>query len=199
MMNCITGWATPKHIGMALLCFGLGAPSFGRCGAPPGPAPWCKAVRASRRIPRCFLMVGTALLFSSNFVMTSRKASPYGVALELFQFDGSFLSLAIDLPDSLCGTFAKDKLIGLSGAIFAERATGFTVRLNIKHGPNTEQLIQAHDLNWSNIGVEFDLEHLKINVNRVEKIWLDLVFETPNFNRISLTDLAFSKRPRGEI
>ena len=144
-------------------------------------------------------MVGTALLFSSNFVMTSRKASPYGVALELLQFDGSFLSLAIDLPNSLCGTFTKNELIGLSGEIFAERATGFTVRLNIKHGPNTEQLIQAHDLNWSNIGVEFDLEHLKINVNRVEKIWFDLVFEIPNFNRISLTDLAFSKRPRGEI
>jgi hypothetical protein len=47
--------------------------------------------------------------------------------------------------------------------------------------------------------LEFDPEHLKINVNRVEKIWLDLVFETPNFNRISFIDLAFSKRPRVEI
>ena len=47
--------------------------------------------------------------------------------------------------------------------------------------------------------MEFDPEHLKINVNRMEKIWLDLVFETPNFNRISVTDLAFYKRPRGEI
>ena len=90
-------------------------------------------------------------------------------------------------------------LICLSGAIFAERPAGFTVRLNIKHGPNTEQLIQAHDLNHSRYGVEFDLEHLKINVNRVEKVWLDLVFEIPNFNRISLTDLAFHKRPRGEF
>ena len=140
-----------------------------------------------------------AVIFKQLRNDISQRFAPYGVALELFQFDGSFLSLAIDLPDSLCGTFAKDKLIGLSGAIFAERATGFTVRLNIKHGPNTEQLVQAHDLNWSNIGVEFDLEHLKINVNRVEKIWFDLVFETPNFNRISHTDLAFSKRPRGEI
>ena len=129
----------------------------------------------------------------------SQGFAPYGVALELFQFDVSFLSLTIDLPDSLCGSFAKDELIGLSGEIFAERATGFTVRLNIKHGPNTEQLIQAHDLNLSNIGVEFDLEHLKTNVNRVEKIWFDLAFETPNFNRISLTDIAFSKCPRGEI
>ena len=73
------------------------------------------------------------------------------------------------------------------------------MRLNIKHGPNTEQLIQAHDLRNTEFGLEFDLEHLKINVNRVEKIWLDLVFETPNFNRISLVDLAFSKRPRVEI
>ena len=121
------------------------------------------------------------------------------MALELFQFEGSFLSLAIDLPDELYETFAKDELIGLSGAIVAERPTGFTVRLNIKHGPNTEQLIQAHDLRNSEFGLEFDPEHLKINVNRVEKIWLDLVFETPNFNRISLIDLAFSKRPRVEI
>jgi hypothetical protein len=140
-----------------------------------------------------------AVIFKQLRNDISQGFAPYGVALELFQFDGSFLSLAIDLPDSLCGTFAKDKLIDLSGAIFAERATGFTVRLNIKHGPNTEQLIQAHDINWSNIGVEFDIEHLKINVNRVEKIWFDLVFETPNFNRISHTDLVFSKRPRGEF
>ena len=125
--------------------------------------------------------------------------APYGVALELFQFEGSFLSLAIDLPDELYETFAKDELIGLSGAIFAERPAGFTVRLNIKHGPNTDQLIQAHDLNHSETRAEFDLAHLNINVKRVEKIWLDLVFETPNFNRISVTDLAFYKRPRGEI
>ena len=111
----------------------------------------------------------------------------------------SSFALAIDLPDELYETFAKDELIGLSGAIVAERPTGFTVRLNIKHGPNTEQLIQAHDLRNSEFGLEFDPEHLKINVNRVEKIWLDLVFETPNFNRISLIDLAFSKRPRVEI
>ena len=125
--------------------------------------------------------------------------APYGVALELFQFEGSFLSLAIDLPDELYETFAKDELIGLSGAVFAERPTGFTVRLNIKHGPNTDQLIQAHDLNHSETRAEFDLAHLNINVKRVEKIWLDLVFQTPNFNRISVTDLAFYKRPRGEI
>jgi hypothetical protein len=129
----------------------------------------------------------------------SEGFAPYGVALELFQFEGSFLSLAIDLPDELYETFAKDELIGLSGAIFAERPAGFTVRLNIKHGPNTDQLIQAHDLNHSEIRAEFDLAHLNINVKRVEKIWLDLVFETPNFNRISVTDLAFYKRPRGEI
>ena len=129
----------------------------------------------------------------------SEGFAPYGVALELFQFEGSFLSLAIDLPDELYETFAKDELIGLSGAIFAERPAGFTVRLNIKHGPNTDQLIQAHDLNHSETRAEFDLAHLNINVKRVEKIWLDLVFETPNFNRISVTDLAFYKRPRGEI
>jgi len=94
----------------------------------------------------------------------SQGFAPYGVALELFQFDGSFLSLAIDLTDYLCGTFAKDELIGLSGEIFVERATGFTVRLNIKHGPNTEQLMKVHDVSHSDTGVEFDLEHLKINV-----------------------------------
>ena len=186
-MNCITGWAIPKHIGMALICFGLGAPNFGRCRAPPRSGPVVQSGARLTSNTKVFFDGGDrAVIFKQLRNDISQGFAPYGVALELFQFDGSFLSLAIDLPDSLCGTFAKDELIGLSGEIFAERATGFTVRLNIKHGPNTEQLIQAHDLNWSNIGVEFDLEHLKINVNRVEKIWFDLVFETPNFNRISL-------------
>ena len=54
----------------------------------------------------------------------SEAFAPYGVALELFQFEGSFLSLAIDLPDELYETFAKDELIGLSGAIVAEESAG---------------------------------------------------------------------------
>jgi hypothetical protein len=199
MMNYITGWAAPKHIGMALICFGFGAPSFRRCRAP---SVWPRG--AKRYAPHVeyqgvFDGGDCAVIFKQLRNDISQGFAPDGVALDLFQFGGSFLSLAIDLPDSLCRSFTKNELIGLSGEIFAERATGFTVRLNIKHGPITEQLIQAHDLNWSNIGVEFDLEHLKINVNRVEKIWVDLVFETPNLNRISLTDIAFSKRPRGEI
>jgi hypothetical protein len=37
----------------------------------------------------------------------SEGFAPYGVALELFQFEGSFLSLAIDLPDELYETLPK--------------------------------------------------------------------------------------------
>jgi hypothetical protein len=54
-------------------------------------------------------------------------------------------------------------LIGLSGAIFAERPAGFTVRLNIKHGP-----IPINSF-WRMISIfrdpsGFDLAHLNINV-----------------------------------
>ena len=47
--------------------------------------------------------------------------------------------------------------------------------------------------------VEFDLAYSKINEKRVEKLWVDLIFEGPEMNQIILRDVTFSRRPRAEL
>mgnify|MGYP006289767839 CR=1 FL=1 len=47
--------------------------------------------------------------------------------------------------------------------------------------------------------VEFDLAYSRLNERRVERLWLDLIFERPAMNRIVLQDLAMSRRPRADL
>jgi hypothetical protein len=47
--------------------------------------------------------------------------------------------------------------------------------------------------------VEFDLAYTKLNEKRVEKMWLDLIFEGPQMNQVVLRDLTFSRRKRAEL
>ena len=46
---------------------------------------------------------------------------------------------------------------------------------------------------------EFDLAYTNINEKRVERAWVDLIFESPEMNLIVLRDLTLSRRPRAEL
>ncbi|MCW1956322.1 MAG: DUF6478 family protein, partial [Roseobacter sp.] len=63
----------------------------------------------------------------------------------------------------------------------------------------TEQIVRELPLNQPDVVVEFDLAYSKINEKRVERIWLDLIFEGPDMNQVTLRDLTFSRRPRAEL
>ena len=47
--------------------------------------------------------------------------------------------------------------------------------------------------------VEFDLAYSKLNEKRVEKAWIDLIFEGPEMNQVVIRDLTFSRRPRAAL
>ncbi len=69
----------------------------------------------------------------------------------------------------------------------------------MRHGPNTEQVVRELPLNAEDVWVEFDLAYTKVNEKRVEKAWVDLIFEGPEMNQIVIRDLTFSRRPRAEL
>ena len=71
--------------------------------------------------------------------------------------------------------------------------------MNIKHGPNVEQVVRELPLNEGEVKVEFDLAYTKMNEKRVERIWVDLIFEGPEMNQVTLRDVTFSRRPRAEL
>ncbi|SHJ46035.1 hypothetical protein SAMN05444000_10921 [Shimia gijangensis] len=125
--------------------------------------------------------------------------APYGLRMDVFRFDGSFLSLVIDLPFEAVDGLKRNHLIRLDSIVELEKPLEIFARLNIKHGPNTEQIVRELPLNEEEIMVEFDLAYSKLNEKRVEKAWIDLIFEGPEMNQVTLRDVTFSRRPRAEF
>ena len=125
--------------------------------------------------------------------------APYGLRLDVFQFDGSFLSLVIDLPEEGVKELKRSHLIRMDAIVELENPLEMFARLNVKHGPNTEQIVRELPLHEENHRVEFDLAYSNLNEKRVERAWIDLIFEGPQMNQAILRDLTFSRRPRAQL
>jgi len=125
--------------------------------------------------------------------------APFGLRLEVFRFDGSFLSLVLDLPPEAGQGLQRRHLFRMSSVIETEKPVEVFARLNIKHGPNTEQLVQELAVNQDEVVIEFDLAFSEIHENRIENLWLDLIFEGPEMNQITVRDITMCRYPRAEI
>ncbi|SOC13656.1 DUF6478 family protein [Rhodobacter maris] len=125
--------------------------------------------------------------------------APFGLRMDVFRFDGSFLSLVLDLPDPAVRGLRRNHLLRIGLTVTLERPLEIFFRLNVKHGPNTEQLVRELPLDGGGNFVEFDLAYTKINEKRVEKAWVDIIFEGPQMNQICAQDLTFARYPRAEI
>ncbi|RCW84081.1 DUF6478 family protein [Paracoccus lutimaris] len=129
--------------------------------------------------------------------------SPFGLRLEVFGFSGSFLSVAIELPREALAGLTRDHVIRLETGIEVERPIGIYARLNIGHGPNTEEIPRKFaDLEaglQSRQVIEFDLAYTEMNERRLEKIWLDLIFESPRMSAVEIHELVLSRHLRAEF
>lgn len=125
--------------------------------------------------------------------------APFGFRMDVFRFDGSFLSLVVDLPPEAVKGLKLRHLIRVDAVVECEKPLEIYARLNVKHGPNLEQIVRELPLNDQEMMVEFDLSYSKISEKRVERMWVDLIFEGPEMNQIILRDVTFSRRPRADI
>ena len=125
--------------------------------------------------------------------------APYGLRMDVFRFDGSFLSLVVDLPKDGYDGLKRTHLIRLDMIVEMEKPIEIFARLNIKNGPNTEQMVRELDLSHPQTVAEFDMAYSNLNERRVEGAWIDLIFEGPEMNQVVLRDLTFSRRPRAQI
>ena len=125
--------------------------------------------------------------------------APFGLRMDVFAFDGSFLSLVLDLPDSAVEGLRRNHILRMDAEVETEKQLEIFARLNIKYGPNVEQVVRELPLDGGEMMVEFDLEHTKISEKRLERLWVDLIFEEPEMNEINLRDITFSRRPRADF
>ncbi len=125
--------------------------------------------------------------------------APYGLRMDVFRFEGSFLSLVISLPEAAAAGMKRRHLVGLNMAVEMEQPLEIFARLNLRHGPNTEQLVREVQFSDGRASLDFDLAYSNLNEKRMERAWLDLIFEGPQMNMITLRDLTMNRRPRAEL
>jgi len=125
--------------------------------------------------------------------------APFGFRMDVFNFDGSFLSLVLELPPGAVEGLKLNHVLRLDTIVELESPLEIFARLNIKHGPNTEQIVRELPLHQDDVQVEFDMAYTKINEKRVERMWLDLIFEGPQMNQMIMRDLTITRRPRSEL
>jgi hypothetical protein len=134
-------------------------------------------------------------------IRNTREAdiAPFGFRLDVFRFDGSFLSMVLELPQEAALNLRQRHILRVDMIVEMEKPLEIFARLNIKHWPNVEQIVREVPLNEEEVMVEFDLGYSKLNEKRVEKLWVDLIFEGPEMNQIILRDVTLTRRPRSEL
>ena len=118
----------------------------------------------------------------------------FALNVETHEFDGDFLSIAIDLPEEAVAKLTRDRLLRVSARCDGERPAMFA-RLNLRSGPNVEHLVQRLD-DGPNTHLDLDLAEVNCAQDCVTSAWVDVIFETPRVNRIRVDDLTFTLRPR---
>lgn len=125
--------------------------------------------------------------------------APYGVALDVLGFEGGFLSVVLDLPAPAVAGLGREHIVQVDLSVDMEAPLDLFARLNVQHGPNTEQMTLEAPHGQAEAVLEFDLAYSALNEKRVEKAWVDLIFENPRMNRIVLRDVTMSRRLRAAL
>ncbi|PIE10804.1 MAG: hypothetical protein CSA72_06955 [Rhodobacterales bacterium] len=125
--------------------------------------------------------------------------APFGLRLEVFKFEGSFLSIVLDLPKEAAEGLKKRHLIRFDTLVQTESPIEIFARLNVQHGPNCEQIVRELPQGSGDSTVEFDLGYTEFSEKRSERLWLDLIFDNPEMNQITVRDMTFSRCPRAEM
>lgn len=128
-----------------------------------------------------------------------RDLAAFGFKMDVFKFDGTFLSLVIDLPHEAVEGLKKSHLLRVDAMIEVEKPLEIFFRLNIKHGPNTEQIVREVPQDQPRPTVEFDLAYTHLNEKRVESAWLDVIFEAPEMNQVTFRDMTFARYARAAM
>lgn len=130
------------------------------------------------------------------------QGASYGLRLEMLGSTCSFLSLAVELPGEALEGLGSDRVLLVDTTMDAERPITIYARINLVQGPNTETMLRqlGHPVEGKGAArrAEFDLAYADLANRPIERAWLDLIFESPRMNAVSINDAVVSHHPRAQ-
>lgn len=131
--------------------------------------------------------------------LRSTNLAPFDFVMEVYDFEGSFLSLAFDLPDQALDGLSNQNIFEMDLRLSTEHTLPIFARINVQHGPNVGEQIKEITELGTQFNVEFDLGYMNLNENRLEKVWIDLIFDDAQMNKIVLHDVTICRRLRAQF
>lgn len=175
------------------------------------PAPWREEMRPRGMVGLSSptpLPGGATVFHDANHAEMSLRqeraphwvpGAQFGLVLEVYRSDGSFVSFVQDLPPEALVGLTRNHFISINLVADREQPVEIYARLNIQHGPNVEQIVRQVEFEGTQGQAEFDLAYSKINERRLEKAWLDLIVEGPKMTRVALWDMVMLRAPRADF
>ena len=133
-------------------------------------------------------------------VIAERQEVPgYALVVESGDFDGSYISVAIEVPNRLLRTVTRNSIVRLEMKFRSDRPIDGKFRLNLRRGPNIFAIWQPFDSNVGGQQIDFDLADSGTDPTKTEAMWLDLVVSVSRAPQIELADVRISHRFRAEF
>ena len=129
--------------------------------------------------------------------LPNATSNGFATQLDVLNFSGSYLSLAIDVPQEGLDNLTRHHIVALHLTQSFESPLDAYARLNLQHGPNTDRVVAKIEPDARS--VEFDLAATRLDETRLSRGWIDLIFEAPAMNRITLGEVALNRHLRAEI
>jgi hypothetical protein len=114
---------------------------------------------------------------------------------------GSYISLAVDLSGPMIAELSRDDILGCLAAFDLRHPARVFLRANIVQGPETvsiqRQLKPPADGRAQR--AEFDLAYVDLLRRPLDRIWIDLIVESPGRNHLRIDGLQPYWRPRAQV
>jgi hypothetical protein len=123
----------------------------------------------------------------------------YGLRVEFYDLTGSYVSVVLDLPPSAVRGLSQKHSLTVDILLTAEADVQCYAALNIESGPNKERLVHGFRPSDRLQSLTFDLSQVAFDAARVERLWLEVVFDPSPMNALQIDDLTLYRTLRREL
>lgn len=113
------------------------------------------------------------------------------IRLTTYQFDGSYISLAVGLRKSDLRHARPGGGLTMDLDATATRPIPMFARLNLRTPEKTETLYETVLLHRTGHELRFPMDAAQIQFSQLEAGWMDLIFSNPQMSEIDIQDLGY--------
>lgn len=126
---------------------------------------------------------------------SAKKASRFEAYFESYEFDGTYLSLALAIPDDVRRPVQGEQIV-LSIDLGASRLMKSFARLNIQNARGKDTLYAEAELGGGAHDFVFDLSFTTFEAQQNDTMWVDLILDRPRMVEFSIRALDLSLRSK---